>query len=61
VIISDMTAPLCGSIQTHLGTHMPPGGGYIINADQRCKSGFVSASESKECLINGFGCAEMAA
>lgn len=28
----DVTAPLCGSSQTHLGTLMPSGGGHIINA-----------------------------
>ncbi|WP_157971109.1 hypothetical protein [Pseudogemmobacter bohemicus] len=27
-----MTALLCGSSQTHLGTQMPSGGGHIINA-----------------------------
>ncbi|TDE35110.1 cation-translocating P-type ATPase, partial [Antarcticimicrobium sediminis] len=32
VIISDMTALLCGSSKTHLGTQMPSGGSYIINA-----------------------------
>jgi hypothetical protein len=35
VIISDMTALLCGSSQTHLGTSMPSGGGHIINAPSR--------------------------
>src|SRR6056297_3565406 len=30
VIISDMTVLLCGSLQTHLGTLMPSGGGHII-------------------------------
>lgn len=35
VIISDMTALLCGSLQTHLGTLMPSGGGYIIRAELR--------------------------
>ena len=28
----DVTAPLCGSSQTHLGTSMPSGGGQIIRA-----------------------------
>jgi len=37
VIISDMTAPLCGSSQTHLGTQMPSGGGYIIRAREFIK------------------------
>jgi len=32
LIISDMTAPLCGSLQTHLGTSDAVGGGHIINA-----------------------------
>ena len=30
--IDDITAPLCGSLQTHLATQMPSGGCYIINA-----------------------------
>ncbi|RJL16530.1 hypothetical protein, partial [Paracoccus siganidrum] len=33
VIISDMTALLCGSLQTHLGTQMPSGGGHSIRED----------------------------
>lgn len=32
VIRPDMTALLCGSLQTHFGTPMPSGGDYIINA-----------------------------
>ena len=28
-----MTAPLCGSLQTHPGTQMPSGGGHIIRAE----------------------------
>ena len=31
----DVTAPLCGSSQTHPGTEMPSGGGHIINAMTR--------------------------
>ena len=31
----DVTAPPCGSSQTHLGTLMPPGGGHIIKAKRR--------------------------
>jgi hypothetical protein len=34
VVISDMTALLCGSSQTHPGTAMPSGGGHIIKAMQ---------------------------
>ena len=34
MIISDMTAPLCGYSQTHLGTSMSSGGGYIIRAER---------------------------
>jgi uncharacterized membrane protein (DUF4010 family) len=30
-----MTSLLCGSSQIHLGTSMPSGGGYIINAPGR--------------------------
>ncbi|GGF80816.1 hypothetical protein GCM10011402_36760 [Paracoccus acridae] len=29
----DMTAPLCGPMQTHLAYQMPSGGGRIINAN----------------------------
>ena len=32
MIISDMTAPLCGSLQTHLGTSDAVGSGHIIRA-----------------------------
>jgi len=35
VIISNMTALLCGSSQTHLGTEMPSADGYIIRAGGR--------------------------
>ena len=35
VVISDMTALLCGSPQTHLGTSMPSEGGHIVRADQQ--------------------------
>lgn len=31
-MISDMTALLCGSLQAHLGTHLPSGGGHTIKA-----------------------------
>ena len=34
----DVTAPLCGSSQTHLGTEMPSGGGYIIRAVSMARS-----------------------
>ena len=36
-----MTAPLCGSLQTHLGTQMPSGGGHIINADWNANVWFL--------------------
>ncbi|MEI4488649.1 hypothetical protein V8J36_20880, partial [Frigidibacter sp. MR17.14] len=34
VVISDMTASPNGLLRSHLGTSMPSGGGYIINALQ---------------------------
>lgn len=33
--VDDVTVLLCGSLQTHLGTLMPSGGGHIINARLR--------------------------
>ena len=30
--LAGQAAPLCGSLQTHLGIQMPSGGGYIIKA-----------------------------
>jgi len=33
--VDDVTAPLCGSLQAHLGTEMPSGGGHIINAQSK--------------------------
>ena len=51
--VDDVTAPLCGSSQTHLGTSVPSGGGHIINAHQITDAKRLIEKRREKCLKTG--------